>query len=134
MMRSHGKRLLRGAAAPGGLGWGAVRQLNAIYDTTRMFAGCVRERRMCYQVRLQEVPLSHQQRNLEGALLATPSRPTEATFMLKQRDSIANGSGAAGLNGSTELRLRNQLERALQHCFGAEEGLRVLVTLATTQM
>jgi len=54
--------------------------------------------------------------------------------MLKQRDSIANGARGGGLNGSTELRLRNQLERALQHCFGAEEGLRVLVTLATTQM
>lgn len=49
--------------------------------------------------------------------------------MQKQRESVLNG-----LNGSTELRLHNQLERACQHCFGAEEGLQVLVTLATTQM
>jgi hypothetical protein len=49
----------------------------------------------------------------------------------KQRERIAT---SAGLSGSTELRLHNQLERALQQSFGAEEGLRVLVTLATTQM
>ena len=57
--------------------------------------------------------------------------------MLKQRDPTANGGGPGGLTGlssSTELRLHNQLERAFQQCFGAEEGLRVLVTLATTQM
>ena len=53
--------------------------------------------------------------------------------MQKQRDAVASGV-ASGLSGSTELRLRNQLERAFQQCFGAEEGLRVLVTLATTQM
>jgi hypothetical protein len=53
--------------------------------------------------------------------------------MQKQRDAVASGV-SSGLSGSTELRLRNQLERAYQQCFGAEEGLRVLVTLATTQM
>ena len=41
---------------------------------------------------------------------------------------------AGGLNGSTETRLHKQLERAFTDCFGAEQGLRALVELATTQM
>jgi hypothetical protein len=64
-------------------------------------------------------------------MLATPQQRPGRSQMQKQRDPIASSSG---LSGSTALRLHNQLERALQQSFGAEEGLRVLVTLATTQM
>jgi hypothetical protein len=49
--------------------------------------------------------------------------------MPKQRTASENG-----LSGSTRLRLRNQIERAHRQCFGAEQGLRVLVKLATAQM
>jgi hypothetical protein len=49
--------------------------------------------------------------------------------MSKQRTPTADG-----LNGSTRLRLHNQLGRAFNQCFGAEQGLRVLVKLATAQM
>jgi len=38
------------------------------------------------------------------------------------------------VNDTIELRIRNQLERAFRHTFGAEQGLRVLVRLATQQM
>jgi hypothetical protein len=38
------------------------------------------------------------------------------------------------VNDTIELRIRNQLERAFRHTFGAEQGLRVLVKLATQQM
>ena len=38
------------------------------------------------------------------------------------------------LGRATTNRLRNQLTRAFQHGFGAEQGLRVLVSLATEQM
>jgi hypothetical protein len=41
---------------------------------------------------------------------------------------------ASPLGRATTNRLRNQLARAFQHGFGAEQGLRVLVTLATKQM
>lgn len=39
-----------------------------------------------------------------------------------------------GLSSIIELRLQNQLGRAFRECFGAEQGLRVLVKLATKQM
>jgi hypothetical protein len=38
------------------------------------------------------------------------------------------------INDTIELRIRNQLDRAFRHTFGAEQGLRVLVKLATQQM
>lgn len=41
---------------------------------------------------------------------------------------------ATGLSTATELRLRNQLGRVCRNSFGAEQGLRVLVMLATNQM
>lgn len=49
--------------------------------------------------------------------------------MTKERQSIGRE-----LNGSTELRLHNQLTRAFTNSFGAEQGLRELVRLATMQM
>jgi hypothetical protein len=42
--------------------------------------------------------------------------------------------GPSPLGRATTTRLRNQLTRAFQHGFGAEQGLRILVTLATKQM
>jgi hypothetical protein len=49
--------------------------------------------------------------------------------MTKGRQSIGRE-----LNGSTELRLHNQLTRAFTNSFGAEQGLHELVKLATIQM
>ena len=54
---------------------------------------------------------------------------TQGEAMPKQDDPVSRG-----MNGGTEQRLHRQLDRAFQNSFGAENGLRVLVQLATSQM
>jgi hypothetical protein len=47
---------------------------------------------------------------------------------------VRDEAEAPVLRRDTELRLVNQIERAFVQRFGAEQGLRLLVRLATTQM